>query len=105
MEVVRAKEDPGMTTIADSCAAFLEEVRQLSWQKTYQQYSVALRYFQECCRDKQLREVSRSDLLKFLAFLREEKGLTNHQSNRLDEAQRGGAVAQGQRSDEPSKTK
>jgi hypothetical protein len=71
IEVVRAKEDPGMTTIADSCAAFLEEVRQLSRRKTYQQYSVALRYFQECCRDKQLREVGRSDLLKFLAFLRE----------------------------------
>src|ERR1017187_2761955 len=39
IQVVREKEDPGETTIPDSCAAFLEEVRQRSRRKTYQQYS------------------------------------------------------------------
>ena len=39
--------------------------------------SVALRYFQECCRDKQVGEIGRGDLLKFLTFLREEKRLSN----------------------------
>jgi integrase/recombinase XerD len=77
IEVVRKKEEPGGTTIGESCAAFLEEVRQRSRRKTYQQYDVALRYFQECCREKQLGEIGHSDLLKLLAFMREEKRLTN----------------------------
>jgi len=77
IEVVCEKEESGVTTIADSCESFLEEVRQRSRRKTHQQYSVALRYFQECCHDKQVGEIGRSDLLKFLAFLREEKRLSN----------------------------
>jgi integrase/recombinase XerD len=76
IEVVREKEEPDGTTISDSCAVFLGEVRERSRRKTHQQYSVALRYFQECC-DKQVGEIGRSDLLKFLAFLQEEKKLSN----------------------------
>jgi integrase/recombinase XerD len=53
IEVVRDKE-PDRMTIADSCADFLEEVRQRLRRKTHQQYSVALRYFQECCGEKEL---------------------------------------------------
>ncbi len=45
IEVVCEKEESGVTTIADSCESFLEEVRQRSRRKTHQQYSVALRYF------------------------------------------------------------
>ena len=37
IEVVQEKEEPGVDTIVDSCAAFLEEVHQRSRQKTYQQ--------------------------------------------------------------------
>src|ERR1700740_478153 len=77
IDVVRENEESSATTIADSCAVFLQEVGQRSRRKTYQQYSVALRYFQECCRDKQVGEIGRGDLLKFLAFLREEKRLSN----------------------------
>jgi integrase/recombinase XerD len=77
IEVVHEKEEPGVDTIANSCAAFLEEVRQRSRRKTYQQYGVALRYFQECCRNKQVGDIGRGDLLKFLTFLREEKRLSN----------------------------
>ena len=77
IEVVREKDELAGMTIADSCEAFLEEARQRSRRKTYQQYSVALRYFQECCRDKQVGEIGRGDLLKFLTFLREEKSLSN----------------------------
>jgi hypothetical protein len=42
IEVVREKDEPGGMTIADSCEAFLEEVRQRSRRKTHQQYSLAL---------------------------------------------------------------
>jgi integrase len=51
-------------------------VRHRSRPKTHQQYSVALRYFQECCSDKLVTEVDRSDLLKMLAFMRDEKKLS-----------------------------
>jgi len=62
-------------TISDSCAEFLE-VRQRSRPKAHQQYSVALHYFQECCSDKLLNQVQRGDLLKLLAFMRDEKKLS-----------------------------
>jgi integrase/recombinase XerD len=76
IEVV--KEDKLLVgpTISESCTEFLEEVRQRSRPKTHQQYSVALRYFQECCPDKPVAEVDRSDLLKMLAFMRDEKKLS-----------------------------
>jgi integrase/recombinase XerD len=77
IEVVPEPQDLGGKTVSESAAEFLEEVRQRSRRKTYQQYSVALRYFQECCGDKQLSEIGRGDLLKLLAFMREEKKLSN----------------------------
>jgi Phage integrase SAM-like domain len=66
----------GGATISESCREFLEEVCERSRPKTYQQYSVALRYFQECCTDKLVTEVDRGDLLKMLAFMRDEKKLS-----------------------------
>jgi integrase/recombinase XerD len=80
IEVIRAESPLDAATVAESCEAFLEEMRQRSRRKTYQQYSVALRYFQECCRDKQFAQIGRGDLLKFLAFLRDEKRLSNRTS-------------------------
>src|SRR5215469_12884265 len=77
IEVVPDAKDLGGMTVAESSAEFLEEVRQQRRRKTYQQYSVALRYFQECCGDKLLSEIERSDLLKLLAFMRNEKKLSN----------------------------
>jgi integrase/recombinase XerD len=78
IEVVAQERQLGGTTIADSCSAFLEEVHQQRRRKTYQQYNVALRYFQECCGGgKLLSEVGRSDLLTLLAFMRNEKKLSN----------------------------
>ena len=66
----------GGIAISDSCVEFLEEVRQRSRPKTHQQYSVALRYFQECCPEKLVTEVKRGDLLKLLAYIRDVKKLS-----------------------------
>jgi hypothetical protein len=52
IEVVSDEQNLDGASISESCAEFLEEVRYRSRPKTYQQYSVALRYFQECCPDK-----------------------------------------------------
>ena len=79
IEVVR-DEEPGRTTVTESCAAFLDEVRHHRRPRTYRQYSVALQYFQQCCRVKCIGRVGREDLLSFLAFLREEKMLSNRTS-------------------------
>jgi integrase len=76
IEVVAEEKILDGITISDSCAEFLEEVRQRSRPKTHQQYSVALHYFQECCSDKLLNQVQRGDLLKLLAFMRDEKKLS-----------------------------
>ncbi len=75
IEVVAEEKIFGGVTISDSCTEFLEEVRQRSRPKTHQQYSVALQYFQECCPEKLVTEVDRGDLLKLLAFMRDEKKL------------------------------
>jgi hypothetical protein len=75
IEVVPQEKELGGLAIAESCAEFLGEVRQRSRPKTHQQYSVALRYFRESCTDKQVSEFDRSDLLKLLAFMRDEKKL------------------------------
>jgi integrase/recombinase XerD len=80
IEVVPEEKFLGGATISESCSEFLEEVRQRSRPKTHQQYSVALRYFQECCPDKLVTEVDRSDLLKMLAFMRDEKKLSKRTS-------------------------
>lgn len=77
IEVVPEEKMLGGVSVSESCTEFLEEVRQRSRPKTYQQYDVALRYFQECCTDKLVTEVDRGDLLKLLAFLRQEKKLSN----------------------------
>lgn len=76
IEVVPDENVLVSATISESCSEFLEEVRQRSRPKTYQQYDVALRYFQECCTDKLVTEVDRGDLLKLLAFMRDEKKLS-----------------------------
>jgi integrase/recombinase XerD len=80
IEVVSDEKILSGPTISESCSEFLEEVRQRSRPKTYQQYSVALRYFQECCQDKLVTEVERADLLKMLAFMRDEKKLSKRTS-------------------------
>src|SRR5438067_12529424 len=80
IEVVCVEQDLDGASVSESCAEFLEEVRHRSRPKTHQQYSLALRYFQECCPDKLVTEVGRSDLLKMLAFMRDEKKLSKRTS-------------------------
>lgn len=52
---------------------YLGEIKNGRKKKTYQAYSVALRYFYQCIGNKPMPEITRGDLLKFATFLRDEK--------------------------------
>lgn len=63
----------GNRSLASAVAAYLEEIRLTKKPKTYAAYSTALEYFAESCHKIMLADVDRRDLLKFCAFLRDEK--------------------------------
>jgi integrase/recombinase XerD len=52
---------------------YLEEARLRMKPRSYAAYSTALSYFQDCCSKPYLEDINRKDLLKFSAFLRDEK--------------------------------
>ena len=64
----------GQRSLAATVADYLDEVRLTKKPKTLAAYTTALGYFSECCRKMNLKEIERRDLLKFSAFLRDEKG-------------------------------
>ena len=63
----------GHRSVAASVADHLEETKLTKKPKTYAAYSTALAYFVESCHRLNLEEIDRKDLLKFHAFLRDEK--------------------------------
>jgi integrase len=63
----------GQRSISTAVAEYLEEIRISKKPKTYAAYSKALAYFVESCPKILLADIDRKGLLKFCAFLREEK--------------------------------
>ncbi len=71
---IRVKENPnGIRSVAAAVAEFLDETKLTKKPKTLAAYSTALAYFVESCHKLNLEEIDRKDLLKFSAFLRDEK--------------------------------
>ena len=60
-------------SVAMAVAQFLEETELTKKPKTLAAYTTALNYFTASCRKLYLHEIDRYDLLKFAAFLRDEK--------------------------------
>ncbi len=60
-------------SIATAVAEFLEETELTKKPKTFAAYTTALNYFTESCPKLLLQDIERKDLLKFCAFLREQK--------------------------------
>jgi integrase/recombinase XerD len=60
-------------SVAAAVADFLDETKLTKKPKTHASYSTALSYFVESCHKLNLEEIERKDLLKFSAFLRDEK--------------------------------
>jgi integrase len=63
----------GHRSLSTALAEYLEEIRISKKPKTFAAYSTALRYFVESCPKLFLADIDRKDLLKFSAFLRDEK--------------------------------
>lgn len=63
----------GQRSIAEAVADFLDETKLTKKPKTLAAYSTALKYFTESCHKLNLDEIDRRDLLKFHAFLRDDK--------------------------------
>jgi integrase len=71
--VVPENGNNGRRSLAAAVTEYLEETKLTKKAKTHAAYSTALAYFQESCHKLFLHEIERRDLLKFSAFLREEK--------------------------------
>jgi integrase/recombinase XerD len=65
----------GHRSLAAAIAEFLDETKLTMKPKTYAAYNTALSYFTQFCPKIYVRDIERSDLLKFSAFLRDEKEL------------------------------
>ena len=63
----------GRRSIAAAAADFLDETKLTKKPKTLAAYSTALSYFTESCHKLNLEEIDRKDLLKYHAFLRDDK--------------------------------
>jgi integrase/recombinase XerD len=63
----------GHRSIAAAVSDYLDETKLTKKPKTHSAYSTALAYFLESCHKLNLEDVDRKDLLKFHAFLRDEK--------------------------------
>jgi integrase/recombinase XerD len=63
----------GHRSLAATIADYLDEIKLTKKPKTLAAYSTALGYFTESCHKINLEEIERGDLLKFSAFLRDEK--------------------------------
>jgi integrase len=60
-------------TLADAVVEYLHETKLSKKPKTLSAYRNSLTYFQESCSKVYLRDIVRTDLLQFAAFLRDEK--------------------------------
>src|ERR1700692_4833876 len=63
----------GHRSVAAAIAEFLDETKLTKKPKTLAAYTTALNYFTESCPKLFLQDIERKDLLKFSAFLRDEK--------------------------------
>jgi integrase/recombinase XerD len=73
VNVVRQNGSNGQRSLATAVAEFLDETKLTKKPKTLAAYTTALNYFTESCPKLYLSDIERRDLLKFVAFLREEK--------------------------------
>jgi len=60
-------------SLAAAIASYLEDVKLSKKPKTYSAYSTALNYFAESCHKQFVEDIDRKDMLRFSAFLRDEK--------------------------------
>lgn len=75
---VLAPEGRGPRSVATAVVCYLADVKDAKKPKTLAEYATSLNYFTESCHKLYLEDIDRKDLLKFHAFLREEKEQAPH---------------------------
>jgi integrase len=75
VSVVPQDGQNGHRSLSVAVTEYLEETKLSKKPKTYAAYNTALSYFTESCPKLYVKDIERSDLLKFSAFLRDEKKL------------------------------
>jgi integrase/recombinase XerD len=73
IEVLPQNGNNGHRSLATAVEDFLEETKLTKKSKTLAAYATSLNYFTESCAKQFLEEIERKDLLKFAAFLRDDK--------------------------------
>ena len=73
IEVLPQNGNNGHRSLATAVEDFLEETKLTKKSKTLAAYTTSLSYFTESCAKQFLEEIARKDLLKFAAFLRDDK--------------------------------
>lgn len=68
-------DDSGKILLAKAVTTYLADILLTKAKTTYDAYSKSLEYFQESCTKPYLADVERRDMLRFSAFLRDEKEL------------------------------
>jgi hypothetical protein len=78
LTVVPSPEDEDETKrpLATCIADFIEETKLTKKKKTLYAYTKASEYFAESCQKRYIEDIERIDMLKFAAFLRDEKELS-----------------------------
>jgi integrase len=71
--VVPENGQNGHRSLAATIAEYLEDIKLSKKPKTFAAYSTALSYFSESCHKLNLADIERKDMLRFAAFLRDEK--------------------------------
>jgi hypothetical protein len=66
-------QEHGARSVATAVACYLADVKDAKKPKTLAAYTTALSYFTESCHKLNVEDIDRKDLLKFCAFLRDEK--------------------------------
>lgn len=69
----QAQAQPKALMLDAATDTYLAEIKAGRKKKTHQAYTVALRYFYECVGNKSVKDIDRADMLRFAAFLRDEK--------------------------------
>ena len=67
---------PSSPLVAESIADFIEETTLTKKKKTVYAYTLATKYFAESFKKRRMEEIERIDMLRFAAFLRDEKELS-----------------------------
>jgi integrase len=71
--VVPENGQNGHRSLTGTIAEYLEDIKLSKKPKTFAAYSTALSYFAESCHKLNLSDIERKDMLRFAAFLRDEK--------------------------------